>query len=134
MILIDSSVWIDLLRGEHTQSAAKLRQLVEDRPEEAATSEPITMELLAGARGENDVAKLEKLIGSLLLLPIQPVTDFTDAAQLYRSARARGMTVRKLADCLIAAIALRHEAEIWHKNADFEAIASFTPLKTADLR
>lgn len=44
-------------------------------------------------------------------------TDYTDAAQLYRSARAGGMTVRKLADCLVAAVALRHGAEIWHKVA-----------------
>lgn len=134
MILIDSSVWIDLLRGQRTRGATELRRLVQTHPERAAVTEPIGMELLAGASGEDDVVKLEQLIASMVLLPVEPTVDFHDAAQLYRVARARGHTVPTLADCLIATIAIRHAAELWHKDADFEAIAEVTALRTLDLR
>jgi predicted nucleic acid-binding protein len=92
------------------------------------------MELLAGAQNASTLAQLDRLIASMSLLPFEPSTDFADAAQLYRTCRSHGVTVRKIMDCLIASVAMRHGAAVWHKDADFEAIASIAALETVDLR
>ena len=48
---------------------------------------------------------------------------------LYRTCRRNGDTVRKLIDCLIAAVAMRAELPILHADVDFDAIARHTPLR-----
>lgn len=44
--------------------------------------------------------------------------------------RPQGRTVRSLVDCLIAAVALRHDVALLHKDADYDAIAGCLPLRT----
>jgi predicted nucleic acid-binding protein len=55
---------------------------------------------------------------------------YVAAADIYRQGRRRGLTIRSATDCLIAAIAIRNGVPIWHRDRDFEAIASFTALET----
>ena len=133
MILVDSSVWIDRLRGTRTRAFDALDTLVAERPMEVAITEQIQMELCAGA-APADVPAVEALTASLVLLGVDPPTDFHAAAAMFRATRANGRIARKLADCLIASVALRHDAEVWHRDADFEAIAAVTALRTFDLR
>lgn len=102
-------------------------------PEVAAITEPVAMELLSGA-GPIDLSRVQTLVGSLPVLSVEPSVDYADAAAIFRATRANGRQARKVNDCLIAAVALRHGAELWHKDADFEAIAAVTQLKTLDLR
>jgi predicted nucleic acid-binding protein len=69
----------------------------------------------------------------MLALPIVEsplgVDVVLEAAGLYRTARARGVTVRSSVDCLIAACALRHDLEVLHRDRDFDAIARVSPLR-----
>jgi predicted nucleic acid-binding protein len=99
-----------------------------------ATTEPIAMELLAGAPDPSGLDQITTLVASMTLLRVDPARDFTDAAALFRAARSAGLTVRKLVDCLIAAIALRYGASLWHRDADYVAISSVAPLDSVDLR
>lgn len=71
---------------------------------------------------------------ALPMLSVEPVHDYRDAALIYRAAKQRGLTVRRLTDCLIAAVALRHDAVVVHKDTDFDAIARAVPLRTTPLR
>jgi hypothetical protein len=57
------------------------------------------------------------------------LADFESAAELYRTCRSRGATVRKLIDCLIAAVAIRENASVLHNDGDFEALAMHTSLR-----
>jgi predicted nucleic acid-binding protein len=59
---------------------------------------------------------------------IGPV-DYDEAAALYRSCRRAGRTVRKLIDCLIAAVAIRTETPLLHADGDFSTLAQHTPLR-----
>ncbi len=127
MTLVDSSVWIDFLRRPRDAVPTELRNLLV--AEEAATCAPIDMELLMGPTDEVSVRRVEKLIASLDTLPIDADTDFHDAAAIFRATRRTGHTVRSKADCLIAAIAIRHDVPLLHKDADFEAIAAVTELR-----
>ena len=88
------------------------------------------MEVLAGARTEEHLQQLRRLLARATLLPTESV-DYDVAASVYRICRARGKTVRRLIDCLIAAVAIRAKVPVLHVDADFTAIAEITELGIA---
>jgi predicted nucleic acid-binding protein len=130
--LVDTSVWIDFLRGEDTPAATWLRDRLRsgDLP---ATTEPIVMELLAGATSTT-LTKIERLTDGLAVLSVVPELDYRDAAAMYRAARRDGRTVRRLTDCVIAAVGLRTGATVVHKDVDFEVLAEVVSLDHLSLR
>jgi predicted nucleic acid-binding protein len=86
------------------------------------------MEILAGARDDAHLRQLRGLLARATVLPTS-AADYESAAALYRACRRRGETVRKLVDCLVAAIAIRENATVLHSDADFDALARHTALE-----
>lgn len=129
VILIDSSVWIEYLRRTGSPAAAAVRTSITDRSDDIVMCEPIAMELLAGARDDLHHAKLQRLVNGLPSLALRELLDFREASDIYRAGRQSGCTIRKLLDCVIAVVAIHHNAELWHRDADFDVIASLTPLR-----
>ena len=127
MELIDSSAWIEFLRATGSRANLAVRELVQERPHEIALTEPVVMELLAGAADERAFAQIEKLTSGLPLLSVDVVVDYRDAALAYRAVRARGGAVRKLLDCLIAVVAIRTGAVLVHRDRDFDVLATALP-------
>jgi predicted nucleic acid-binding protein len=127
VILIDTSAWVEFLRDTGSLICDRVDALLDD---EVATCHPIRMELLAGARDEQQLGDLRGLLARGSLLPTEP-TDYEEAAALYRTCRARGERVRKLIDCLIAATAIRNAIPILHSDHDFDVLARHTPLSIA---
>ena len=127
-VLIDTSAWIDYLRGADTETTNLVRTTLLDPANEILSCEPVAMELLAGAGDGARLRKLETLVNGLATLSVDPWADFRDAARLFRVARAAGETVRSLTDCLIAAIALNHDVTVLHKDRDFAVIARLSGL------
>jgi len=127
VIVADSSVWIEFLRRTETPPDLTLTRLIQEHADKAMT-EPVLMEVLAGANPA-DADRLRDRLLSLPLLPLQALSDFEQAATIYRTCRAGGVTIRSILHCLIAAIALRADAEVLHYDADFDAIARNTGLK-----
>ena len=125
MILIDTSAWVEFLRGTGSPTCDRVDELL---AVDIATCDAIRMEILAGARDEAHLRDLRGLLARATLLPIQPV-DYEQAAAIYRACRKQGETVRKLIDCLIAATAIRHEVPVLHSDVDFEVISRHTPLR-----
>lgn len=130
MILVDSSVWVEFLRGTGSPVHIRVRAEMESGAPLACT-DPILMEILAGARDDADRDKLRRFLYGLEFLPVEGPSDYEAAAELYRLCRRGGDTPRKLADCLIAAVAIRDEAELLCEDADFLAIARHAPLRLA---
>jgi predicted nucleic acid-binding protein len=130
VILADTSAWVEYLRATGSPTHLRLRDLIAGDGE-LATTEVVAMELLAGAADAEDVTRLRRLVGRFELLPVEGLADYEAAAELYRRCRAGGETVRKLTDCLIAAVALRHAATLLHRDHDFEVIARHTALRVA---
>ena len=83
------------------------------------------MEILAGARDEADRDRLRRLLFGLEFLAVDGPADYESAAEIYRICRSRGETPRKRSDCLIAAVAIRNEAERLGDDDDFEVIARY---------
>lgn len=127
MILIDTSAWIEFLRNTGSPACEQVQSALLG---EFATTDPIRMELLAGARDEQHLQQLRRLLARGVNLRIRPL-DYDQAATLYRQCRTRGETVRKLIDCLIAAVAINNGAAILHQDTDYEVLKRYTPLFTA---
>ena len=129
MILVDTSAWVEYLRGTGSAEAVALRQLLRSDLS-VACCDPIRMEVLAGARDARHLAELRGLLGRAQTLPVLGV-DYEAAAAYARTCRAAGVTVRSLVDCLIAAVAIRSGVPLLHRDEDFTALAAVTPLAVA---
>jgi predicted nucleic acid-binding protein len=123
--LIDSAVWIDFFLGRDTPAKQAVEQLAQ-RPTAIATTQPIILEVLAGASPLVG-RRIERVFGSFLVLDVDVAIDFHQALDLYRAVRSSGHTVRSLFGCVIASVALRRGAELVHKDKDFDRIAAVTP-------
>lgn len=125
MILIDTSAWVEFLRDTKSPVCKRVDHLIARR---IATCDPVRMEVLAGARDEQHLQSLRRLLARASLLPTGPA-DFEAAAAHYRTCRRNGETVRRLIDCLIAAVAIRDDVPVLHADADFDVLARHTPLR-----
>jgi predicted nucleic acid-binding protein len=132
VILLDSSAWVEFLRGTGSPAHLRVRSALEEEADLAST-DVVVMEILAGARDGADRDRLRRLLYGLRFLPVEGPADYEAAAELYRACRRAGETPRKLTDCLIAAVAIRNDAELLCKDADFLTIARHAPLRLAEI-
>lgn len=127
MILVDTSVWVEYLRGTDDPSVGELGRLVVENADLRIT-EPVVMELLAGANTPKREEAISQLTNGMRLLPVQASLDYRAAAQIFIASSKNGHPLRGLSDCLIAAIAVRTGAVLFHRDRDFSFIAEVTPL------
>ena len=129
MILVDTSVWIALFRKGEKKTLENLIDF-----DEATTCPPIVQEVLQGFRDE---FAFRRARAGMLALPIvdSPVgmDVYEEAAQIYRTARRAGVTIRSGVDTLIAASAIRHDLTVLHADRDFEALARVTALRARNI-
>ena len=122
MLLVDSSVWIDWLRGADTDAVRFVQE--RENHEELAITQMIYLEVLQGVSSDRQFAATQRVLGAQTMLqPQGALTTFEAAAHLYRRARKQGLTIRTSSDCLIAAIALEQGAVLVHNDRDFLALA-----------
>jgi hypothetical protein len=125
MIVIDTSAWIEFLRDTDSTVCNAVDDFLGN---DIAISDVISMEVLAGARDEHHLAQLRGLLARASVLPTTP-SSYDHAAALYRACRRRGGTVRKLIDCLVAAVVIESDATLLHADADFGTLARHTRLQ-----
>ncbi len=124
MYLVDTSVWVDYLRGEATPQVRALRDLLPG--EEIVGIAPIiSQEILQGADSAERFETWRKVFSDLFCyVPKDPVESHVAAARLYQNCRKAGKTPRSSNDCLIAQIAIENGLTLLHDDRDFNAIAS----------
>lgn len=133
MYIVDSSAWIEYLRGTGSRAHHQVRSMVRRDTPTAGVTEPVIMELLSGARDSGDFRKIERLTKAMPLAQVDPVCDFTEGGAIYKMLRNEGITIRSRIDCLIAAVAWRRDATLVHADRDFDAIASRYPVRVMSL-
>lgn len=129
MILVDTSVWVDFLRGVNSPQRRTLHRLIEEE-EDIAITEIILTEILQGIGEDKDFQMIK---GYLLEFPIyrpKGIETYLKAAQIYRDCRKSGKTVRKTVDCIIATICMENGLTLFHKDSDFDTLEKYTGLKT----
>jgi predicted nucleic acid-binding protein len=129
MILVDSSAWIEVLRGRRRDAFASIAP-----GREIVTCLPVIQEVL---QGFDNVAVRRVAQAALDKIPTveEPLTRpvFDEAIRLFLAARQAGLTVRSGVDCLIAACAIRHDAILLHVDRDFTKLAQVSPLRALTL-
>ena len=123
MILADTSAWVEYDRATGSAVDVRLAELIAaDGP--VAVTEPIVMEVLAGARSDKREDDLRRLLLRFGLLHFDTAADFDAAVRIYRRCRKAGVTPRGLIDCMIAAVAWRRGASVLAHDADLDRVAS----------
>jgi predicted nucleic acid-binding protein len=135
VILADTSAWVEYDRATGSPPHRRLEELIEAGSSVAVT-EPVIMEVLAGARDDQREADLRRLLDSVELLSFDSVSDFDGAVRVYRRCRAAGITPRGMVDCMIAAVAWRRGATLLSHDADMDRVAGVIgiELDAASLR
>jgi predicted nucleic acid-binding protein len=122
MILADTSAWVEYDRATGSAVDRRLTELVTTEQPQAVT-EPVVMEVLAGARSDRREGDLRRLLLRFELLHFDHAADFDAAAHIYRLCRAAGITPRGLIDCMIAAVAWRRGATLLAHDVDLDRVA-----------
>lgn len=125
MILVDTTVWINFLRGTSSALQERLVPLiVSDR---LATSPVIMMELLRGAKSQKEYDKLHMNLSALHRFDTSQLI-WDRACKMAYTLRKKGLNV-PLTDTLIAALAIGNNALLLHNDRHYEMIASTEPLR-----
>ncbi|MBO0714133.1 MAG: PIN domain nuclease [Acidimicrobiales bacterium] len=122
MILADTSAFLEYDRGTGSTVDRRMVDLIKDEGPLAVT-EPVVMEVTAGARTDEREAALRRLLLRFGLLGFDSGVDFDGAMRIYRACRQAGVTPRGLIDCMIATVALRNGATLLAADADLLRVA-----------
>ncbi len=130
MVLVDTSVWIDVLRQPARVDLESLIDL-----DDVVTCLPVVQEVLQGIDAEPAYRTAREALFAMPIVESPLGLDvFEEATVLYRRARRAGVTVRSGVDCLIAACALRHGLQVLHADRDYDALARVSALEARDVR
>jgi predicted nucleic acid-binding protein len=135
VILADTSAWIEYDRATGSRIDSRVTALISENGPLMVT-EPVIMEVVAGARTEAHADQLRRLLLRGGLLRFDAAIDFDAAALIYRRCRQAGVTPRGMIDCMIAAVAWRQGATLLCRNVDLEHVAKVIgiPLDAASGR
>jgi predicted nucleic acid-binding protein len=131
LILVDTSAWVEYDRATGSSVDRRLAELIEGSGPVAVT-EPIIMEVAAGARDDRREADLRRLLLRFELLSFDVVADFDGAVRIYRRCRSAGITPRGMIDCMIASVAWRRGAALLAHDSDLDQVARVVGLETDD--
>lgn len=130
VILVDTTVWIDWFKGLDTPQVLKLERLIGENADICVCGVILT-EVLQGIRDDKDYAAVASNFESFIYLPMGPMT-FKKAAEIYRTLRRKGVTIRNTVDCMIAAVAIEHDIPLLHHDRDFSPIAKNCGLQVIE--
>ena len=129
MVLVDTSVLIDYLRGTKNSASDKFQFILDSDILFGITS-LIYQELLQGAKTEKEFNELKNYLGTQVFYDVKDKkTSFEDAAEIYFRCRKKGKQIGSTIDCLIAQTAVENDLFLLHNDKDFEKIATVTKLK-----
>jgi predicted nucleic acid-binding protein len=129
MVLVDSSVWVDYFNGFDTRESSRLDTLLGREP--VAIGDLIQLEVLQGFRHDRDFKIACRLFADLTTFDLLGQRLVMKAAANYRNLRARGITIRKTADTIIATFCIANEIPLLYSDRDFDPFAEYLGLQAA---
>ncbi|MCZ6672302.1 MAG: PIN domain nuclease [Verrucomicrobia bacterium] len=127
MVIVDTSIWVDFLKGRESAGATHLEQLLDDEVD-VFTSGIIVQELLTGIKEKKTRNEVKKDLG--LFITVMPsLGTHVQAAEIYDGCRKKGITIRSIVDCLIAALAIEYDLTVLQSDRDYVGISQVYPLK-----
>ena len=129
MIVVDTSVWIDYLRGVASDRVERLRTLVRRQPE-ILIGDLILCEVLQGCRSEAEATEVEAALREFAIVPLCTPDLAVRAAANYRLLRRRGVTIRTTIDMIIGTFCIERGHTLLHSDRDFEPMEHILGLQT----
>ena len=127
MVLVDSSVWVDFYRGKITLAVEQLKKMMW-RTDEIIVGDLIFAEVLQGANSEKEFAKIRNDLFAFPQITISDTACAIQSAKNYRFLRARGVTIRKTIDTLIATRCIIDSIPLLHNDRDFDPFVTHLGL------
>jgi predicted nucleic acid-binding protein len=127
-LLFDTSVWIEFLNRKNTPAADLLEKTILEE-EQVFLTPTILQEILQGIRDDSKFEQIKETLSYFTILQLPHIPAAIASAQLYRSLRKKGATIRKSNDCLIAHYAMEFKLTLVHGDSDFDLIAKYSRLK-----
>ena len=127
MILVDSSVWIDYFKDARTPQTDKLDTLLGIQP--LAIGDLILTEVLQGIAGEREFEHVRRLLSTLAIVDLGGEEIAIQAARNFRTLRAKGITVRKTIDSIIATRCIHYNYELLYSDRDFDPFVRHLGLR-----
>ena len=118
MVIVDTTVWIDYLRGAKNPETSWLDREVQKQ--RLGLTDLILCEVLQGISNQSAFAQVHADLLKFQIFQTGGSALAVSAAQNYRELRSRGHTVRKIIDCLIATFCLQAKHELLHRDRDFD--------------
>jgi predicted nucleic acid-binding protein len=132
MVLVDTTVWIDFFLDRPLPHVKVLEDLLVNR-EDLCICGIILTEVLQGIRKDSEFIKTKNLFSNLVFLPMRYST-FLKSAEIYRSLRQKGITIRNPVDCMIASVALENEIALLDNDKDFDPIEKYFKMRRIPIR
>lgn len=130
-ILVDTSVWVDSLNARDLPHVWALKENL--RNGNVCYCPTIVQEVLQGIKDDNAFQLVKEQFLELEIFTYDQLHVAIEAAELYRLARKKGITIRKPNDCIIAWYAIKNNVKLLHSDSDFDLIARYTKLKVVKL-
>lgn len=121
MIVVDSSVWIDFLKGRDAHHVEYLRAIL--GTDEIIVGDLMLCEILQGLESERAAQDVEGLLRRFEIVPMAGDAIAVEAARNFRSLRRRGITIRKTIDLLIGTWCIENHRPLLHNDSDFHPMA-----------
>jgi predicted nucleic acid-binding protein len=129
MVLVDTSVLIDYLRGADNAAVERFQHIM-DSNVPFGISPLIYLEVLQGARTEKDYTTVKRYLETHRFYSLQDEKEsYAAAARIHFECRRKGITINNTVDCLIAQTALENDLALLHHDADFDRMRKVVPLK-----
>lgn len=128
-LIFDTSVWIDFLQNKSNPPSDLLTSYIEGNDQVLPTP-TILQALLQGIRDDAQYRHIKDILSYFTTLQLPPIQAAVGSADLYRSLRKKGLTIRKSNDCLIAFYAIEFSTTLVHSDSDFDLISTHAKLKT----
>ncbi|WP_320196288.1 type II toxin-antitoxin system VapC family toxin [Agrobacterium rosae] len=129
MIVVDSSVWIDLFRGKSTPQVVRLEKI--EQLTEVVLGDIVFLEILQGARSEKEAGQLQRHLEKFGVVPMLSPNLAIKVAENYRALRRVGKTIRKTQDLIIGTYCIEHGHALLHSDRDFTPMAEHLGLRIA---
>jgi predicted nucleic acid-binding protein len=126
VIIVDTTVWVDYLRGTHNPETEWLE--IEADRKRLGLTDLILCEVLQGVRNEQEFGQVRTELQRFELFETGGEALVIAAATNFRIIRERGKTVRKTIDCLIATFCVMNGHALLHRDRDFDSFEEILGL------
>jgi predicted nucleic acid-binding protein len=129
MVIVDTSVWIDALRGNTNSHVLWLRAAI--LREEIGLTSLILCEVLQGVLSDREFLQFRSDLIKFAVFESDGIELAIASAQNYRTLRQKGLTIRRTMDCIIATFCIENGHQLLHKDRDFDAFERHLGLRVA---